>query len=585
VTPASGIHVRPVEDGPGDDGAANAKTFTAFRGAEPAGTVRVITGAGFAHAGPAPNPDDASHEGTALMRLWVDPADPDPDRVVSSLLSTVGSHLARYGAVHALAMVDPRLQPSLERLGFHGDGPSAGGGRVLLHALCWEVAALRRAEPQGPDAGRLVFLADRESLVESAGPLGSVYEVVRGGLDLQELQDDGRTMIVGRLGRGDRFGAPEAAPHRTRTAVARGDCEIRVLSEPTVIDYARSGRGRDVPPEDTSARGPAGVGVRLFNEALAARVVWALHEIGVFRHVEPGALFEPAEVAATLHAVPELVIASLRFLARSGLAREEGGRYAIHPETLRSLRREMGLLEWLLGGYAPVLTALPRLLGGGARYGQGVLRDDAQMALASATISRELTDPDLFEELRFQGVRTVADVGCGSALRLIEVCRQLPYVTGVGVDISADCCDVARANVAKAGLGSRIDVVQSDAAEWLRTLRRDSSTPPDLLMCCAMFHDLASRPGKAEEFLAEARQTLQSGRTLLIQDQNRLPDDAAADDSWGAGFELIHHVMGQRLFLRSEYEALFARSGWKVTRRIETPIREGWIYLLEPAVG
>jgi SAM-dependent methyltransferase/N-acyl-L-homoserine lactone synthetase len=586
---AMGIHVRPVEEPHSDeDLRSSTRTITAFRDNVPAGSVRVICEGTYVHpvgsSEPRPGPP-------AVMRIWVDPADPDPDRVVSGLLATVGAHLARQRAQHALAMVDVHVQRSLERLGFHS---SARGDerRVLMHAVCWDVALLRRAEPDGPDDGRRIFLVEGESLVEEGGPLGSLYQIVRGSLDLREGRSGASAERIGRLGRGDIFGAPRDGQSPPRIAVARGDCEVRVLSEPTVLDYARRSLRhlrqvtKSLAAADSASehqmRGP--VGVRLFNHALAARVVHSLHEIGLLRWAEANPRIDPAAAASTLGVEPEVLAQLLRFLSRLGLVRTEGLDYSFDKEVLESLQREMGFLQWLLGAYGPVLDGLTSLLRGRARYGAEVRRNDAIVAAASTTISREFTDTDLFEQLRMQGVESIADIGCGSALRLVEICRRFPYVRGTGVDLSADCCAVARANVAEAGLSDRIQIIQASASEWLNGLRSREGATPDLVMCCAMFHDLAGKPGAAESFLRETKEALGPGRYLLIQDQNRLPDDEPEGrESWCVGFELIHHLMGQRLFTRREYENLFEGAGWKVTRLVETPIQEGWIYLLEVA--
>jgi S-adenosylmethionine-diacylgycerolhomoserine-N-methlytransferase len=60
----------------------------------------------------------------------------------------------------------------------------------------------------------------------------------------------------------------------------------------------------------------------------------------------------------------------------------------------------------------------------------------------------------------------VLEVGCGTGRNLIMAARQYPQARFFGFDISQMMLETARANVAKAGLSSRISLAQGDAAAF-----------------------------------------------------------------------------------------------------------------------
>lgn len=58
----------------------------------------------------------------------------------------------------------------------------------------------------------------------------------------------------------------------------------------------------------------------------------------------------------------------------------------------------------------------------------------------------------------------VLDLGTGSGCILLTLLAEMPQARGVGVDISAAACEVARANARALGLADRAEVLESDWA-------------------------------------------------------------------------------------------------------------------------
>jgi SAM-dependent methyltransferase len=326
-------------------------------------------------------------------------------------------------------------------------------------------------------------------------------------------------------------------------------------------------------------------GIRLFHGFLTCRVIHALDNLGFFEAIDRRDRFRPSEVAGALDVPIEHLDALLAYLENAGILRKKGDECMFPPGVRDGLADGLGFIQWLVGAYGSVLDQLEGLTRGHAIYGRDVLRCDPEVARSSTTIGRVHTDPFIHEMLRIDGIRTIADIGTGSALRLIDICARFPSIRAIGIDISPDCCEVARRNVAQAGLEDRIVIVQARAEEWLAQARDRGLWRIDLVLCCAMFHDLLNHAGLAETFLAEVLKGLRPGAYVLIQDQMRLPVERRRVESWVPGFELVHHLMGQRLFLCSSYEEVFASVGLDIVRKRETSMPGSWIYLLRVPSG
>jgi release factor glutamine methyltransferase len=63
---------------------------------------------------------------------------------------------------------------------------------------------------------------------------------------------------------------------------------------------------------------------------------------------------------------------------------------------------------------------------------------------------------------RREAALRIADLGTGSGALLCALLREFPKATGIGVELSAMACDVARHNLRRCGLAFRGDVIEGD---------------------------------------------------------------------------------------------------------------------------
>jgi len=76
------------------------------------------------------------------------------------------------------------------------------------------------------------------------------------------------------------------------------------------------------------------------------------------------------------------------------------------------------------------------------------------------------------------GPLRVADLGTGSGAILLALLSELPHARGIGIDISAEALDIARANAERLGLADRADFALCDFAAIEGSFDLVVSNPP-----------------------------------------------------------------------------------------------------------
>jgi ubiquinone/menaquinone biosynthesis C-methylase UbiE len=136
-----------------------------------------------------------------------------------------------------------------------------------------------------------------------------------------------------------------------------------------------------------------------------------------------------------------------------------------------------------------------------------------------ADLSHALTDWSLKRQVQSREAPrlTILDLGAGTGLIPIELCRILPKVRIVAVDAAASMLTVARENVSAAGLGARIELVLADAK---RLPFPEASFP--VVVSNSIVHHIA----EPANVLAEAIRVASPGGLQFHRDLARPRDEA-----------------------------------------------------------
>ena len=272
---------------------------------------------------------------------------------------------------------------------------------------------------------------------------------------------------------------------------------------------------------------------RLFEATLGLMDLGAIHigdRLGLYRGLERLGPATAAELAVETRTQERYIREWLEQQAVSGLLEVDDAarpaaerRYALppgHAEVLvdpESLSTMTPLAQFGIG----VIQAMPALLeayrtGGGVSWGAfGADVREAQAAQNRPAFLRLLGQewlpavPDLHARLQADPPARVADVACGAGWSAIGIARAYPKVRVDGLDLDAPSIELAQANVAKAGLASRITLAVRDAADPTLAGRYD------LVTIFESLHDM-SRP---VDVLRACRQLLAPRGSVLVVDE------------------------------------------------------------------
>ncbi|WP_442483824.1 methyltransferase domain-containing protein [Aeoliella sp. SH292] len=132
-------------------------------------------------------------------------------------------------------------------------------------------------------------------------------------------------------------------------------------------------------------------------------------------------------------------------------------------------------------------------------------------------VNRRFVDDLLAAWGSIEGTVEVVDLGTGTALIPIELCRRDARVHVVAVDAAEHMLEVARANIARAGLADRIRLELADA-------KQQSAGAYDVVMSNSLVHHL-SEPAM---FFDRAVELLRPRGMLFVRDLFR----AASEAEW-----------------------------------------------------
>jgi ubiquinone/menaquinone biosynthesis C-methylase UbiE len=172
---------------------------------------------------------------------------------------------------------------------------------------------------------------------------------------------------------------------------------------------------------------------------------------------------------------------------------------------------------------------------------------------------------ETFRHVRFNGVKSVLDVGCGTGAVLAELHRQHPHMSLAGVDATAEMLTVARAK-----LGAAVDL-RHDFAEQLPF----PNGVFDLVVSANSFHYFR----QPEQALAEMFRVLRPGGQVVITDWCDDYWTCRACNVWLRWTRRSHH----RLYRSQECRDLLASAGFQ--QESLQRYKVSWLWGLMTTIG
>ncbi|MFJ1589226.1 methyltransferase domain-containing protein [Kitasatospora albolonga] len=304
---------------------------------------------------------------------------------------------------------------------------------------------------------------------------------------------------------------------------------------------------------------------RIFNSAVAASAVGAAWEIGALDELSDHGILDVNKFASEKQLDFTAALALFRALAAVGIVERDDAKVvpaALFAETYRT----RSFFHWLSRGSADLFRRMPEVLATENRAGDFHRRDSAAIAYACREISTFCYDPwfrEAVDGLDFE-VTAVADLGCGSGTRVLELLRRFPGARGLGIDIARPALAAAAEAATEEELADRVLFVEADV---LAMEPRAEFQEVELLTSFMMGHDFWPRQNCVTT-LRRLRGLFPATRRFLLGDATRtvgLPDGELP--VFTLGFEVAHDLMGTFIPTVADWESVFEEGGWRLRRK------------------
>ena len=319
---------------------------------------------------------------------------------------------------------------------------------------------------------------------------------------------------------------------------------------------------------------------RIFNASIGASAITASFELGLLEEIKSKGSLDIASFSADNELSVWSITSILRVLHRFDIVAVSDDLQTATPATeFDDAYDNKGYFLWLIRGYGHLLHNLGTIVKENNCTTDGIGRDGRYIAMSGRDYGSKFVDPHFTEVMNEEPFKVAADLGCGSAERLMGLARANPEFRGVGVEVNKGAVDLARRAIDKAGLTDRVQVVHFDVKNLVY---QPEFEDVEVLFCFFMGHDLWPRPNCLKAFQS-IRASFPSLKRFLFSDTYRsdlpIPGDTPI---FTLGFEFTHDLMGQFIPNVAEWQDLFEEAGWTCKAQHDLSIAYSAIFDLRP---
>lgn len=315
----------------------------------------------------------------------------------------------------------------------------------------------------------------------------------------------------------------------------------------------------------------------LFNSYVASSAICAAMQTGLLDRVAEDLKVELDEFATTARIDVEVLRSVADVLVEHDILAALDESIIGKGTDFDDIRLHQGYFLWLVRGYGEMLSRVGELAQPAMRQAASTMRDGRAIAEAGRDYGGKFVDRIGYELIGTLDFDVLADLGCGSANRIIGLAGKYPRKRFIGVEVDAGAVDVAREAVRAAGLSDRVEIVHDD----IRHLRADARyADVDAVISFFLGHDLWPRQNCLDS-LAVIRDRLPNARDFLLSDTYR-SSRREQPSIFTQGFELTHAVMRQEIPTAEQWVDLFADSVWELRQRASLDIAFSDIFHLVP---
>ena len=306
------------------------------------------------------------------------------------------------------------------------------------------------------------------------------------------------------------------------------------------------------------------------NGYIRSYIIFALHETGVFELMRKNDFMSVDEISKACKLNPILLNGVMNFLYHADqIITKKDDKFSLTKQGHDWLFTDpvLAMSFGAVGAYSCILSELVPSLRNQKKYGKDFERKGDLIAKGSYHTGKG-NYPWVLEKMREHGVKKVADLGCGSADVIINLCKSDKNLKGVGIDISKDALVEAEKRVSKNGLSDRITLSQGDLYKP-QTFSK-SVKDVDAFNAIMVMHEFL-RDG--EDSVVEMFKSLKKefkGKLFFLGEFDCVDDDEYQEMDYPDRIHylfyqhMIHPLTNQGLARKEDWLNIFKRSGVEV---------------------
>ena len=319
---------------------------------------------------------------------------------------------------------------------------------------------------------------------------------------------------------------------------------------------------------------------QMFNSAIASSAVSSAFELGILEELHQNGKIQIREFCNQRDLHEGAVTGIIWALIYAKICEATNEKFLIKKgELFTELYQNKGCFLWMVNGYGYLLQNLASVAKNENRIGNFMKPNGKYISIATRDYGRNFVDRYFEYLLNEFPFAVAADLGCGSAERLINLANQHPSMLGIGIDINPDALKVAKTAIVDQGLQERITVLQGNMN---KLEARTEFAEVDVLFSFFSGHDLWPWDN-CLQVMQNLRVVFPNLKRFLLCDTYRSGIVPSSDlPIFTLGFELTHAVMGQYIPSLTEWMTLFTEAGWKCVKRQDLEAPFSTIFDLRP---
>ncbi len=323
---------------------------------------------------------------------------------------------------------------------------------------------------------------------------------------------------------------------------------------------------------------------------VASKVIWQMMQAGIFEDLSNQASLQV--IAEKKGFDPYLLRTVFEYLAVEDILIKEGP--AETPAfRLSDYGARFSLYEgWfniLIGGYENIFSNIgPMLREGAGTYS----RNGKWVGTGSCQISQYDTIPITMEFIRRvkPEATNIVDFGCGNALYLCTLARELDGIHAVGIEPDRHAYEAGLKQIREFGLENKVRLVNVDALDY------EIQEKPDFILMGFVLQEIIAQIGRDAlvAYLRKMGKKFSSSYLMVMEVDYDIDNREVMRSDVGIGYYnpyfLLHPFTNQRLLPKQSWNQIFVEAGYEivideVTSPKADPTGFGICYVLKPAAG